>query len=483
MRIATKLLLCCLASTLVGCSSSDPAPSNQGDSDAQQEKSGPANPKHGADGAGDPYYPKDGNGGYDAINYSVSLSYDPKRKHLDGSSTVTAQSTQDLRRFNLDLRKLKVSSVEVNRKEAKFTRNGNELVITPAKPIAKGEKFTATVRYAGKPGQEADKSGVGSLGWLATPSGAAYALGEPHSASFWYPVNETPRDTATFSLAARVPKGWTAVSIGRQGKTTSRKGWTTYRWVEPNPIASYLTTIAVDKFTIDRSKLSNGVPVVDAFAPGAQGKRQIAGRLDEVVKFLSSKFGAYPPKAAGGIYMGASIPFALETNGRPTYASWAELNVVVHEYAHQWFGNSVALTSWSDICLNECFASYAEWLWAEGKEGQDLDDHYRDTVSSVDDKFWQNKLHQMGQGNEFNGVYDKGPVALHALRHELGEKTFARVIKEWPTSRKYRNATWPEFEKYVEKVSGKNLDGFFDAWFRGTEKPADRYLYPGKLSR
>jgi aminopeptidase N len=480
--MTTKLLLCCLASTLVGCSAEDPKQPEPTGEPSPPTADTPANPRHGKAGAGDPYYPSDGNGGYDAAGYDVKVSYNPSTKNLAGVSTMTAKATQDLSRFNLDLRELKVESVAVNRQPAKFTRQGGfELVITPAKPIATGSKFTVEVRYAGQPGKEADRSGVGALGWNATPSGAAYALGEPHSAAFWFPVNETPRDTATFRLAARVPKGWTAVSIGRQGKTTSSKGWKTYRWVEPNPVASYLTTIAIDKFAVTKSKLSNGVPVVDAYAPGAGEKRQIAGRLDEVVKFLASKFGPYPQAAAGGIYMSANIPFALETNGRPTYASWAKLEVIVHEYAHQWFGNSVTLQSWSDICLNECFASYSEWLWAEAKDGADLNAGYRAEVEAASAKFWGHKLHQMGPGKEFDGVYDKGPLAMHALRAQIGEKTFARLLKQWPKEHRFGNASWREFEQFVEKLSGQNLDGFFDAWFRGTKQPAERYLYPGKL--
>ncbi|MGH3434428.1 MAG: M1 family metallopeptidase, partial [Thermocrispum sp.] len=418
-----------------------------------------------------------------AAGYRVSVTYDPERKHLTGISTMTAKATQTLRRFNLDLRELKVTSVEVEKAEAKFSRKGSELRITPAKRLAEGDEFTVRVRYAGKPGKQTDTGGVGSLGWLSTGTGAAYALGEPHSASFWFPVNETPRDTATFQLAARVPDGWTAVSIGRQGKTTSAKGWTTFRWAERTPVASYLTTIAVDKFDLDRSKLSNGVPVVDAFAPGAEGKKQIAGRLDEVVRFLSSKFGPYPQSSAGGIYMAANIPFALETNGRPTYASWAELPVVVHEYAHQWFGNSVTLRSWSDICLNECLASYAEWLWSEEKEGADLDRQYRSAVESAGQRLWSPKLHRMGSGKEFDGVYDKGALAMHALRAQVGDATFGKILKGWAAAHRHGHASWPQFERHVEKVSGKNLDGFFDAWFRGTDEPADKYLYPGRLGR
>ncbi|MPY97545.1 MAG: M1 family peptidase [Actinophytocola sp.] len=472
-------MACGLAITLISCTD-EPRPAGP---DGEKTPQPPAHPSQGAPGAGDPYYPNDGNGGYDALDYQVKISYDPSDGHLEGDSTLEAKATQKLTRFNLDLRELEVDSVEVDGKPAEFRHTGEfELVITPAEPIDDASEFTTRVRYQGTPGSNA-QGGVGQLGWLKTESGASYALGEPHSAAFWYPVNETPRDKATFQLSARVPEGWIAVSGGREKGKATKDGWTTYTWQETNPVASYLTTVAIDKFTIDRSKLSNGVPVLSAYAPGAENMRRVEANLDEVVRFLSKKFGPYPQTAAGGIYLSESIPFALETQGRPSYANWADVRVVVHEYAHQWFGNSVSIKSWSDLCLNECFASYTEWLWHEAKDGADLDELYRGDVSAnpPDSQFWANKLHKMGVGKEFDGMYDKSKLAMHALRRKVGDQVFDRVLKEWPEAHRHGNASWPEFERFVSERTDEDLGEFFDAWFRGDERPPDEHLYPGKL--
>ncbi len=439
-------------------------------------------PVPGAPGAGDAYYPNDGNGGYDVLDYHVTIGFDPAKQHLDGDTAVTARAAHALARLNLDLRGLDVGSAEVNGKPAAFTRENAELVLIPAEPVPAGSTFTARIRYSGTPG--ADTSGpLGATGWSRSAAGGAYAVGEPRSASFWYPVNETPRDKAAFHLTARVPDGWSVVSIGREEGTSSADGWTTSSWSEPTPVASYLTTIAVDRFTFDRSALPGGIPVLSAYAPGAEPRREIGSRVGEVVEFLAGRFGPYPQSAAGGIYLNESLGFSLETQGRPVYAKWADLPTVVHEIAHQWYGNSVSVWSWADVCLNECLASYAQWLWAEGKEADDLDARYRRALDKVRDdrEFWSHKLFDMGPGHEFEGVYDKGILAVHALRRKIGEDAFNRVLREWPAAHRNGNASWPEFERFVTGISGGDLGGFFEIWFHGDEIPPDADLYPGAL--
>ncbi|WP_033292859.1 M1 family metallopeptidase [Amycolatopsis jejuensis] len=442
----------------------------------------PMHPAPGASGGGDPYFPDDGNGGYDALDYHVDVGYDPASGRLDGDTTVTAKATQDLSSFNLDLRGLDVASVDVDGQPARFTREKqHELVVTPSGPLRAGSTFKTRVRYSGVPAKTPHEGGPEN-GWAKTEDGGAYLVGEPHSASFWYPVNETPRDKATFSVTAHVPEGWTVLSNGREQGNTTKDGKTTTTWTEPNPIASYLTTIAIDKFTVKRSALPDGTPIVSAYAPGAEAREATGDRLPEVIAFLESKFGPYPQSAAGGIYLDEDIHFSLETQTRPTYAKWAEILTVVHENAHQWFGDSVSLNSWSDICLNECFASYAQWLWGE-REGQNLDDRYRAAIEitrgSTD--FWAQKLVDMGQEHLFQGVYDKGILAMHALRRELGEPAFATLLHDWVTQHRGANGTWAEFEKLVSRVAGRDLSGFLADWFKGTKLPADRNLYPGAL--
>jgi aminopeptidase N len=481
MRNRTAVRAVCLAMaavSLTACSVSRSRDSAAAPTSDEPAASG----SESADGAGDPYYPKDGNGGYDVTAYHVQISYDPASHELTGDTLVTAKATAGLETFNLDLQDLDVQSITVGSEEAKFSRSGDhELVITPANAIESGSTFETRVKYSGVP-KVTEEGTLGENGWQLSSSGGAFAAGEPHSATAWFPANDTPKDKATFKLDARVPNGWSVISNGLESPPTpGSDGWTTFHWNDPKPIATYLTTVGIDKWSIDRSTLPNGIPVVSAYAPGAEGKRAVEARLPEILDFLSSKFGPYPQAAAGGIYINENIGFSLETQTRPIYAQWAEESVVVHENAHQWYGDSVSVDQWKDICLNECFASYASWLWDEAKNGVNLDDEYRTQVARSGDRLWSGKLYDMGPGNEFTAVYEKGPLALHALRRLIGEDAFNRVLKEWPAEHKDGNASWPEFEKFTQEIAGQDLSGFFKAWFHDDTQPADEYLYPGPL--
>lgn len=456
-----------------------------GDPAKQRQETSPQAAVEAGAGAGDAYYPTDGNSGYDVKLYDLAITYDPSSKKLDGVATITASASEDLSRFNLDLEGLKVSAVSVGGQPAKFAQEGDhELVITPSAPLAKGKPFTAVVTYGGNPTAINDAS-LGRSGWQISSTGGAFAAGEPHSATTWFPANDTPRDKAALKIAARVPDGWSAVSNGLEGPVTRDGGWTTFTWSEETPLATYLATVAIDKFEIVRGKLPSGTPVLDAYAPGTSAqKKPLQARLPEILGYLETKFGPYPQRAAGSIWVADQIGFSLETQTRPIFASWADLETVVHENAHQWFGDSVTISSWADICLNECLASYSQWLWLE-KDGTNLDERYRGRVEEMRGRssFWAPKLYDMGKGNEFRGVYDKGIMAMHALRKQVGDEVFFKALQSWTSTHRNGNASWPDFENHFKQASGQQLDGFFTAWFRSSGIPDDQYLLPVGVRR
>ncbi|MEQ0565729.1 M1 family metallopeptidase [Amycolatopsis sp. NEAU-NG30] len=442
-------------------------------------------PRPGSDGAGDSYYPQDGNGGYDVAAYDLKVTYDPASHQLTGKQDITARATQPLSAFDLDLHGLTVDSVQVDGRAATFTRTGDhELVITPSRALWRGQNFRVTVAYHGVPAPIQDPA-LGANGWQYAKAGGAFVAGEPKSATTWYPVNDTPLDKATFRLAITVPDEWGVIANGRErGTVKAPGGGTTHVWAEETPVVPYMTTVAIDKWTFDRRQRADGTPIVNAFAPGVpDSAKQAEARLPEILDFLESKFGPYPIDAAGSIFLNEQIGFSLETMSRPIYsAGWAgTVPTIVHENAHQWYGDSVAVSHWRDVCLNECFASYAEWLWDEAKEGVDLDKQYTEKVKKASTAFWNGKLYDMGPGHEFTYVYSKGPLMLHALRHYIGQQAFGFVLKTWPSLHRDGNASMQQFQRYTELAAHRSLQGFFDAWVYGTGKPAGQYLFPGSL--
>ncbi|MFB6716872.1 MULTISPECIES: M1 family metallopeptidase [unclassified Streptomyces] len=444
----------------------------------------PASAAIGGPGVGDPYFPDDGNSGYDVSHYDVRIAYDPARTgHLDGDTTVTARALTGLDRFSLDLKGFTVASVTVNGTPAKaFSRDGaHELVVTPAIPVVKGTTFEVRVVYAGAPDAE---------GWHTLKTGGAYVSGEPHAATSWYPANDHPSDKATFALTATVPDGWTAVGNGLPGPVTAKDGRKTFRWFEDKPLATYLSTVAIDRFTIHRGKTAAGTPVITAYSPDAVIDPAAEAEQTDILDFLTAKFGPYPFSSAGAIVVGATKeptggPLALETQSRPTYGAGMLFDAsVVHENAHQWFGDSVSFKDWRDGCAAECFAQYAGQLWEEHK-GADLDqDYYRSEIEDYrgDPSFWSTRLYDPGPGKELDSaLYFKGSLMLHALRRTVGDEAFFRTLRTWTRDHAYGNASFRQFEALAAKVSGKDLKGFFGAWVDGTVIPPAKYLYPGSL--
>jgi aminopeptidase N len=299
-------------------------------------------------------------------------------------------------------------------------------------PCSNRRPASVDVTYGGQPNVVRGERGGDDGGWFRTESGGAFAAGEPISASAWYPVNEHPADTATFAVTATVPDTWQVISNGlRQTDDLPHPGpgKSIFRWKLDEPVASYLTTIYIDKFSLVKDTLPDGKPIVSAIGPNVPGGKDLAMRTKKVIAFLSGYFGPYPFESVGGIFTGqSSTDMDLETATRPVYSGGTidSVDTEVHELSHQWFGDDVTIKQWSDICINECFASYAPWLWKEQVEGTDLDGMWKRKMTRADDEpdFWSSPLVDMGPGQEFTSMYDRGPLAMHALRKEIGDDAF-----------------------------------------------------------
>lgn len=437
------------------------------------------------DSMGDPYYPQLGAGGYDATHYTLDLNVSSDFNLDESRATIEATATQDLTAFNFDLSGLDVKSVTVNGKAAKFVRNGIELAITPPEKLLKDSSFETMITYSGDP-KPLDVGGGMMMGWNKYPGGS-YVASEPAGAFTWYPVNDHPCDKATYAMNVSVAKPYVVAANGTLKNVTDNGATRTYSWEENYPVASYLVTVDVGKYVEQTGKSPNGVPIRSYFDEGIQNKADYFNRTGEQIAFFSSIFGPYPFDAYGEIVIDAPIGFALETQtlslfgrARTTDPVYTEM-VAAHELAHQWFGDSVSLKSWKDIWLNEGFATFAQWLWLDHRFG-----HFQ-YVSNASDYYNGLKRANLpppgdpGSGGDQlfgRNVYYRGALTLYALRLQVGDDNFFEILREWAGTYAYGNASTADFIALSEKISGQNLQSFFQGWLYDKEMPP----FPGTSS-
>jgi aminopeptidase N len=429
-----------------------------------------------------------GNGGYEVRHYGLGIRYDPASGVLHGRARILARATKELSAFDLDLVGFTVRSVTVDGAPATWTREPHELVVRPGAAVPSDHSFAVEVRYDGVPEPFRDpQTGKPVGGFLRTPDGAI-AVGEPEVAAQWYPVDDHPADKATYRITLTVPRRVEALSNGLPGPRTLRGDWATTTWRVRDPMVSYLVFLAVGNFTVHRWRTGDGLPVIDAIDSGITGalRRRIESSLarqGDIIAAESRWFGPYPFEAAGAVIDQVDVGFALENQTRPTYVStfWEDPDrpergddVVVHELAHQWFGDSVAVRRWQDIWLNEGFATYAEWLWYEAERSftpQEIFDHNYD-ANTADDPLWKVRVGDPGPARQFDSaVYLRGAMTLQALRVAVGSDDFFQILRTWARDHRNGHGTTPEFIALAERISGRSLARLFDVWLFTTSKP------------
>lgn len=434
--------------------------------------------KPGASGLRDPYFPKLGNGGYDVTHYDLTLDVDPDGQTLRGTAEITARATQDLSSFNLDLAGLTVDSATVEGRPAAVNRAGNELTLrtdaTVEDRLHKGETFRAVVHYSGSP-QTITDADDSEEGWLPTDDGAL-ALGEPTGSMAWFPGNHHPSDKASYDLTVTVPKGLTAVSNGvPAGPPTTKGDRTTYRWRTAEPMASYLATLAVGRFTTKTSTMPGGITVFTAVDPESAGASAATlARVPEVVAWEAEHFGPYPFSSTGAIVdRKGDSGYALETQNRPFFPGPPSIGLLVHEMAHQWFGDSVTPESWRDMWLNEGLATYAEWLWEEEKEDTPAQESFDEAYD--DDANWAFPPADPPSAADISEqpVYGRGAMVIHKIREAVDDdEEFFALLAGWTKAHRHGNASTKDFNAYVEKATGQDLSDLWQDWLYGRSRPA-----------
>lgn len=323
-------------------------------------------------GVGDRLFPQLGNPGYDVTAYDLSFSYSGSNSEpLAAVTVIDARTTADLDRINLDFAHGKVDSVEVDGEPAAFATAGEDLVVTPEDALDEGERTRITVRHSSDPVYPEDRPG----GWVRTADGLAMA-NQADVAHLVFPCNDHPSDKARFTFHITAPEGLTAVANGLPTRVDRTGGSTTWTYRTGHPMATELAQVSIGRSTVLHRAGPHGLPVRDVVP--TKHRAALEPWLEKTpgqIAWMEEKVGRYPFETYGLLMADATTGFELETQTlslferelftEPAYPRWYVESIMVHELAHQWFGNSVSPATWSDLWLNEGHATWYEALYAE----------------------------------------------------------------------------------------------------------------------
>jgi aminopeptidase N len=429
---------------------------------------------------GDPTYPGLGNAGYDVQHYDIDLVWRPESGEIGVVTEIEAIATDDLAEYNLDFQGFDIERLAVDGVETTFERSEDELVIRPDATVATGATFTTEVTYRGVP-ERYDSIALPDMGWFSGPDGEQFVVAEPDAAHSWFPGNDHPLDKATFTISITAPPPWTGAANGTLVEEVDDIGSVTRTFSMSDPMTTYLATVVIGEgwqIVEDEAASTEEIAVRHVLPPDLQDANTPAAllRTGEMIAVFEERFGAYPFDEYGiavvGGFAGALENQTLSVFGREFVEAPIFEYVLVHELAHQWFGNSVTVALWEDIWLHEGFATYAELIWSEHLHGNDV---YREFVA---ERYAAVELAEYPPPGDppsdalFNGgVYQRGALTLHALRQEVGDAAFFAILRTFATRFAYGNATTAEFISVAEELSGLDLDDLFDAWLYEPELP------------
>jgi aminopeptidase N len=429
--------------------------------------------------------------GIDVEHYRFELTLRDDTDAIDGRATISVRFRNNgVIELPLDLTGdtgagsgMAVSRVTAGGAELAFSHSDDVLRISLPEVGRAGDRMDVTVSYAGVPaaGLRAGPNKYGDRTFFSD--------NWPNQARNWLPTIDHPYDKATSEMLVTAPAHYQVVSNGALLEETDRPdGTRVTHWKESAPIATWLYVLGVARFAVQQVDDFRGVPI-QTWVYGQdrdEGFHDFAVPTKQVLEFYSDHVGPFAyeklanitsPATGGGMEAASAIMYGEASVTGERTERWR--NVIIHEIAHQWFGNAVTESDWDDVWLSEGFATYFTLLFIEHAYGHD--EFIAGLGSAADRVFSQyaddpgyrvvhDRLDDMGRVTS-GATYQKGAWILHMLRRRMGDEAFWDGIRQYYARYMNGNATTTDFRMVMEEVSGLDLATYFDQWLYSGGNP------------
>ncbi|MEW5742885.1 MAG: M1 family aminopeptidase [Myxococcota bacterium] len=420
----------------------------------------------------------------------LQVSLDFEKKSLAGSVTHTVRAVRPVKRITFDAVGLAVSKVEVDGKAAAFdAASGEQLHVLLPRALKAGATAKVKVTYQATP-----QRGLYFVG----PDEAypkrplqAWTQGQDIDSRHWFPCLDTPAQKCPTEVKATFPAGMTALSNGRLVSDSTKSGKRTMHFSLDMPHSPYLVTLVVGDFAVLQAR--HGETVVRTLVePSRRAEAQrVVKRTPQMLAMFEELTGQpYPWGDYAQVFVSEFIFGGMENTSATTLtdavlfderaeADYSAEPLIAHELAHQWFGDLLTCRDWPHGWLNEGFATYSEVLWKEASDGDDEADHQRRVdldayLSEVSERYARPIV-----ARKFDApidlfdrhLYEKGALVLHELRRRLGDEDFRAVVRHYVASHRGGAVETVDLARAVERVTGRNLDRFFDEYVHRAGHP------------
>ncbi|WP_159614837.1 M1 family metallopeptidase [Glutamicibacter sp. JC586] len=416
----------------------------------------------------DDYTKHYGSGTYTVEHYDVNLVVKLASNHLDGRATLLIRALEDLNEIELNLNGLKVSKATCQGRKVSVGKKHHRVVVSTPSQVKAGEHIELQLRYAGNP--SVDNSLWGEVGWEELTDGVLVS-GQPVGASTWFPCNDHPSHKSSYRFEISTDAGYRVVANGNL--ISHRRAATRETWVheQREPMATYLATLQIGRYreiSFDRGGhlVAYAVPGTDLPVRGAFAKQ------GDMAEIFEKKFGPYPFEHYKIVVVDDELEIPLEAQGMSIFGrnhlslDWEAQRLIAHEFAHQWFGNSLTPDRWQDIWLNEGFACFSEWVYSDQAGIMSLEQRARAAYKMLDELPQDLQIGDPGPEDMFDDrVYKRGALTLYALMKALGDQTFYAMLQDWTGTYQHKSVDTNKFTEHVKKHAlGVDVSSILEQW-------------------